>query len=91
MGNARFSNRWIEDASYLRLKNITLDYKVPLKNAGFITGLTVWASANNLVTWTNYLGSDPELSAANSVLMQGIDMGYAPQSRSYYLGLKINL
>ena len=91
MGNARFSDRWIEDASYLRLKNITVDYKVPLNNDRFITGLTIWASANNVVTWTNYLGADPEVSAANSVLMQGVDMGYSPLSRSYYLGLKINL
>ena len=91
MGNSRFSDRWIEDASYLRLKNITLDYKLPLKSGSFISGVTVWASAINLATWTNYLGADPEVSASNSVLMQGVDMGYAPQSRSYLLGLKINL
>jgi TonB-linked SusC/RagA family outer membrane protein len=91
MGNARFSDRWIEDGSYLRLKNITMAFQVPLKNSGFITGLNIWASASNLITWTNYLGADPELSAGNSVLMQGIDLGLVPQSRSYHLGLKINL
>ncbi len=91
MGNSRFSDRWIEDGSYVRLKNLTLDYKLPVSSDGFISGITVWASAGNLITWTNYLGADPEVSASNSVLMQGVDMGYAPQSRSYFLGLKINL
>lgn len=91
MGNSRFSDRWIEDGSYVRLKNLTLDYKLPVSSDGFISGITVWASASNLITWTNYLGADPEVSASNSVLMQGVDMGYAPQSRSYFLGLKINL
>jgi TonB-linked SusC/RagA family outer membrane protein len=91
MGNSRFSNRWIEDASYLRLKNLTIAYQLPLKNNGFISGVNIWASASNLALWTNYLGADPEVSASNSVLMQGIDLGYAPQARSYFLGLKINL
>lgn len=91
MGNSRFSDRWIEDASYLRLKNLTVAYQLPLKQSGFINGVNIWASANNLALWTGYLGADPEVSASNSVLMQGVDMGFAPQSRSYYLGLKINL
>lgn len=91
MGNARFSDRWIEDGSYLRLKNINLAYELPLKSGGFISGVTMWASAGNLVTWTNYLGADPEVSSGNSTLMQGVDTGLLPQSRSYYLGLKINL
>lgn len=90
MGNSRFSSRWIEDGSYLRLKTLRLNYKVPV-NLSWLQGLQVWAEANNLFTVTHYLGSDPEFSVANSVLYQGIDAGNVPLSRTFSLGLKINL
>ncbi len=90
MGNARFSDRWIEDGSYLRLKTVTLSYDLPLKSQ-FIQGLQFWVQANNLFTLTRYLGSDPEFSTTNSVLGQGIDMGQLPQCRSLVAGVKLNL
>ena len=90
MGNSRFSDRWIEDGSYLRLKSLTLAYSLPLKS-NFIEGFSVWVSANNLLTFTKYLGSDPEFSSGNSVLFQGIDNGLVPLSKSYYIGFKFNL
>ena len=91
MGNARFSDRWIEDGSYLKLKKVTVSYEVPIKGTGAIKGLNIWAAAHNLVTWTDYLGRDPEFSAGNSVLYQGIDRGLLPSSRSYFVGIKLNL
>ena len=51
----------------------------------------MWARANNVFTITKYLGTDPEFSMGNSVLYQGIDRGYLPQSRSFNIGVKINL
>jgi len=90
MGNARFSDRWIEDGSYLKLKNITLSYKIPVQNE-YIQGISVWAAANNILTLTKYLGVDPEVSCSNSVLLQGIDAGYRASGRSFHLGVKINL
>jgi len=90
MGNARFSDRWIEDGSYIRLKTIMLSYNIPIKN-NFIEGINIWVSANNVFTFTNYLGGDPEFSTQNSVLFQGVDAGLIPLSRSYYVGLKFNL
>ena len=90
MGNARFSSRWIEDGSYLRMKNITLSYDLPIKS-NYIEGLNLWVSANNLFTLTKYLGLDPESSANNSVYYQGVDAGLLPQTRSYYVGVKFNL
>ena len=90
MGNARFSDRWIEDGSYLRLKTLSLTYTLPL-NTLFIQDLSVSASASNLYTWTKYLGADPEFSYGNAVLHQGVDMGLIPQSQMFSLGLKINL
>ena len=88
--NARFSDRWIEDGSYVRLKNITMSYNIPISN-DYIRGMTIWGSANNLVTLTNYLGSDPEFSMSNSIYSMGIDRGLVPLSRNFSLGLKINL
>lgn len=90
MGNARFSDRWIEDGSYLRMRSLTLSYKLPINNT-YIQGITVWGQANNLFTLTKYLGTDPEFSMGNGVLMQGIDRGLLSQGRNFHLGVKINL
>ena len=90
MGNSRFSDRWIEDGSYLRLKTISLSYTIPIKST-FISGLDLWVAANNLVTFSNYLGADPESSTRNSVLYQGIDAGLVPLTSSFFMGVKINL
>ena len=90
MGNARFSDRWIEDGSYLRLKTVSVSYRIPINNT-FINGMDIWVAANNLWTLTNYLGVDPECSAGNSVLSQGIDAGLVPQTQSFFVGVKINL
>lgn len=89
-GNARFSDRWIEDGAYLKLKTLRLSYHHPL-NLSWIQGFTVWAAANNLFTVTNYLGTDPEVSSSNSPLYQGIDRGLLGHGRSYVLGVKIEL
>ena len=90
MGNSRFSDRWIENGSYLRLKTVRLTYKVPV-SLDWLQGLSVWAEGNNLFTLTKYLGNDPESSANNGVLYQGIDPGNIALGRAFTLGLKINL
>jgi len=88
--NNRFSDRWIEDGSYMRLKNITLSYNIPIAST-YLQGITLWCAANNLFTLTNYLGSDPEFSSSNNALTRGVDRGLLPQSSNFTLGLKINL
>ena len=90
MGNSRFSDRWIEDGSYLRLKTVTLSYDMPL-NSEFIQGLQVWVQANNLLTFSKYLGTDPESAMTSAVIGQGIDLGRLSQSPSIVAGVKINL
>ena len=90
MGNSRFSDRWIENGSYLRLKTVNLTYRVPVSYS-WLQGLSVWAEANNLLTITRYLGNDPETSVSNAVLYQGIDAGNVALGRTFTLGLKINL
>ncbi len=92
MGNNRFSDRWIEDGSYLRLKTLNISYRLPIPGSWtWLQGLTVWAEAQNLLTFTKYLGSDPEFSINNSVYYQGIDCGNLAQGRSFMAGIKINL
>ena len=92
MGNNRFSDRWIEDGSYLRLKTVNLSYRVPVPGSWtWLQGLTIWAEAHNLFTLTKYTGNDPEFSIGNSVYYQGIDSGTLAQSRSFTFGVKINL
>ena len=90
MGNSRFSDRWIEDGSYLRLGNVTLSYELPITST-YIQGITLWGSASNLFTVTRYLGSDPDCSFSGDVLAQGIDRGLLGNTRSFSLGIKINL
>jgi len=90
MANSRFSDRWIEDGSYIRLKTVTLSYDLPLKSQ-YLQGLQFWIQGNNLFTYTKYLGSDPEFTMTSAVIGQGIDLGRLGQSRSFVAGIKVNL
>lgn len=93
MGNNRMSDRWIEDGSYLRMKSVKLTYQVPLPESwqSWLQGITVWAEGRNLFTITKYTGNDPEFSASNNQLYQGIDCGNIAQGRMLTMGVKINL
>ena len=90
MGNARFSDRWIEDGSYLRLSNITLSYYLPIQST-YLQGITIFGNVNNLFTITKYLGSDPDCGIAGGILTQGIDRGLLGKGRSFSMGVNINL
>ena len=91
MGNSRFSDRWIEDGSYLRLANVTLSWHLPLQSQ-YLQGITFWGSAKNLFTITRYLGSDPDCTiAGGGILSQGIDRGVLAAGRSFSVGVNINL
>ncbi len=87
MGNAAFSDRWIEDGSYLRLRTVSVSYRLPL-NKAVLKSVQVYLSANNLFTLSKYLGYDPEFSASGSIFNQGVDIGLAPQYRTFQLGLR---
>ncbi|UAB82644.1 SusC/RagA family TonB-linked outer membrane protein [Zunongwangia sp. SCSIO 43204] len=91
LGNSSFSNRWIEDGSYLRLKTLVIGYNFNINNEGYIKYVRLYATGNNLLTFTDYLGYDPEFSATNSIFGQGVDIGLTPQFRSVQLGLRLGL
>lgn len=90
MGNSRFSNRWIEDGSYFRLRSVSLQYYIPVKNA-MVHNATVYVTGYNLFTLTKYKGYDPEFSAGSSLFVQGIDTGLDPLFRSVTMGVRIGL
>ena len=87
------TDREIEDASFLRLKNVQLGYSFPtkmLKNLK-IRSLRVYVSAQNIWTWTKYTGYDPEVSTRNSAMTRGFDYSSYPRTRSYTFGVKLGL
>lgn len=83
--NVRHSDRFIEDGSYLRLKNLTLGYTLPAALAQKVQLSTarLYLSCQNLFTLTNYSGFDPEVGAG------GVDMGTYPVTRTVSLGVNI--
>lgn len=89
-GNTAFSDRWIEDGSYVRLKRLTLNYTLP-QVAGLYKGITLYVTGTNLLTFTDYSGYDPDLLYSNNPFYMGIDYGKMPQPKSFIVGLKLNL
>ncbi|SHG40262.1 SusC/RagA family TonB-linked outer membrane protein [Pedobacter caeni] len=88
-GNFNASDFYIENGSYLRLRNLTLGYTLPktLTSKMKTGAIRVYATSNNLFTITNYSGFDPEIGMDNN----GLDVGRYPQARSFLLGLSVNL
>ena len=90
IGNNDFSSRWIEDGSYLRLKELSLAYNLN-KSFLFMKNIEAYVTVENILTLTNYTGYDPELSYSSSSIFQGIDYGAVPQTRSFVFGVNISL
>ncbi|EJF99373.1 SusC/RagA family TonB-linked outer membrane protein [Flavobacterium sp. F52] len=86
------SERYVEDACFLRLKLITLGYTLPKsvsKKLG-TKSVKIYVSAENLITWTKYTGYDPEVSSyEQNNLYPGIDFGSYPNSKTFISGLNV--
>ena len=82
---------YLEDGSFLRLSTITLGYSLPknLLRKARINSVRVYCTLNNIYTFTNYSGYDPEVAATSSALTQGIDNSSYPRSKSYVVGLNL--
>ncbi len=92
LGNGRDgSSLYIEDASFIRLRNVRLSYELPKKIASKVKldGVSVFVFGNNLITWTNYKWYDPEISLG-SALTPGLDNGRFPRKREFGGGLNLN-
>jgi TonB-linked SusC/RagA family outer membrane protein len=99
-GNNRYSDRWIEDAGYLRIQNIQLGYSMPQEKLkswtnDFVSNMRVYIGAQNLATFTKYTGYDPEVGRTQSfqkgefTLATGQDGGASPLPRIVQLGLSL--
>ncbi len=86
-----FSDRFIEDGSFIRLKNISLGYTLPesLVSRLRLSSLRVYVVGQNLATWTKYTGFDPEITSSNNTTEQGTDTGIYPVSKSISAGLSL--
>lgn len=92
--NNRVSSAYVEDGSYLRIKNVILGYTLPRKLTTQIhlTNARVYVQVQNLYTFSKYSGYDPEIGSQNqSALLSGIDYGRYPASRMYTIGISIGL
>ncbi len=82
-GGSRISSAFVEDASYMRLKNLEIGYTFRKSNVSKDSNVRVYLSGQNLLTFTNYTGLDPESTAL-------LDMGTYPQAKTYLLGVNVN-
>jgi hypothetical protein len=89
-GNSVFSDRWIEDGSYIKLSQLTVSYFLP-SIGGLFNGVTFYVTATNLLTLTKYSGYDPEFSYMNTPFYQGVDYGMMPGTKTFIVGLKLDL
>ncbi|MDC3077631.1 SusC/RagA family TonB-linked outer membrane protein, partial [Flavobacteriales bacterium] len=84
-------DRVIEDGTYLRLNNITVSYDVPTDSVSFIESANVYVTGQNLFTWTDYSGYDPEITTfLYDGLIQGTDWNNKPNSQSFLVGINLN-
>ncbi|MEZ4902189.1 MAG: hypothetical protein R2822_10750 [Spirosomataceae bacterium] len=91
----RVNTRWVEDASYLRISNVSLGYTLPeglIKKTGFINSCRLYVTAQNLVMFTRYKGANPEAQSRNidNTLSPGFDISSYPLSRTTSVGLNLS-
>jgi hypothetical protein len=94
VNNTFVSDRYVENGSYLRIQNLTLGYRLPthILNKAKITNVRVYASVQNLHTFTKYKGYDPEVGAFdNRITLMNVDMGHYPNPRTVTIGANVEL
>ena len=84
-----FTDRLIEDGSYLRLSSLSLSFHVPLREKSFVKGLDLTLAGNNLFVWTKYSGYDPDVNSFGTLDRMGIDFGSYPSARTVSFDAKI--
>ena len=92
--NLEMSDWYVEDGSYVRLKNLQIGYTIPSAITKKITinNLRVFVAAQNLFTITGYSGLDPEIGEINNnPQYKGCDMGFYPQPRTFMFGISLKL
>ncbi len=90
IGNNDMSDRFVEDASYLKLRDITLSYTWNKKLWHFIQSGSIYVSGQNLICFTDYLGKDPEFAYSNAASMMGVDYGKVSLPKSVKIGVNLH-
>ena len=88
-GFGRFSDAFLEDGSYIRLKNVQLGYELPSALVRGVRSARFYVNVINLLTFTDYTGYDPEVSAFSNTDMRGVDLGSYPQARLFTVGMSV--
>lgn len=89
--NQRMPDWLVEDASFLRLQNVSLGYTFHLPKGIMVRSVRTFVSGSNLFTWTKYSGYDPNVNAfGHLALNRGVDLGTMPQARTYSAGIEVN-
>ena len=89
VGKVTYSDYYLEDATYVKLDNVSLAYALPVKKNNYLKGASIYLTGQNLLTITGYKGVDPEVSLSG--LAPGIEpLAYYPRTRVFTLGAKIN-
>jgi TonB-dependent starch-binding outer membrane protein SusC len=94
VNNIAMSDRYVEDGSYLRIQNISVGYRIPKKllSKAKINNMRVYVSVQNLKTFSDYRGMDPEVGAFNNnIRLMNVDQGHYPNPRSFTAGVNIEL
>ena len=91
----RVNSRWVEDASFLRVSNLSLGYSLPeglVKKTGFINSCRLYFTVQNLAMFTNYTGANPEAQSRdiNNTLSPGFDISSYPLARTTSVGLNLS-
>ena len=90
VAKARFTDNWVEDATYFRLSNVNLAYTIMTEKNPVVNKIKLYASVNNVFTLTKYTGFDPEVdSFSGNPLKVGIDQSGYPAIRTYLLGVRV--
>lgn len=89
--NGRFSDYYVEDGDFLRMRNLQFGYTLPKKwlEKAKASRFRVYVAVNNLFTLTKYQGYDPEIGSAGGPLAAGVDLGFYPQARTYMGGFNL--
>lgn len=89
VGNNDFSDRWIEDASYLKLRDVTLSYSFDRPVLNFFQGGTLYVTGQNLLCLTSYLGQDPEFAYSYNPAMTGVDYAKLAAPKTFKMGVNL--
>ena len=88
--NYQFSDLFIQNGDYLRISNVTLGYNfAPLMKQKWCSQARLYVQAQNLFTFTDYDGMDPEIGYGNQSWVSGVDLGYYPRPRTWLIGVNL--